>query len=337
MAQSILRYPLQPPVTANQGDDDNQGATKAIDYLMLQRSRIKFEDNSSKYYGENLPGNKVERELNPRRCYLAMPQQLQTQYTPSYRQVNMGVMGVLGASALAGMGSDDFNTLAETIQGAAAGAVPEVALGAMAQAAGAMNQALGLAGNVDASSLLAIGKGKVFNPFQEQIFSNMNFRTHQFTFKFYSRSEQEARMVRMIVDYIKEGSLPIMGATGSLKSSGFGLDNNSQLQGQFSTISSNRFLEVPDKFDLKFIRLNADGSISDNSTDNEKSMHFNIFPSVCTGINVNYTPDGQYTSFKRVSGDMVQVPAIQLTVSFTETRIITQTDVGPVKDGRGGF
>ena len=47
-----------------------------------------------------------------------------------------------------------------------------------------MNQALGLAGNVDASSLLAIGKGKVFNPFQEQIFSNMNFRTHQFTFKF---------------------------------------------------------------------------------------------------------------------------------------------------------
>ena len=130
MAQSILRYPLQPPVTANQGDDDNQGATKAIDYLMLQRSRIKFEDNSSKYYGENLPGNKVERELNPLDATLQCLSSYKLNIAS--RQVNM-ILSVLGASALAGMDSGDFNTLAETIQGAAAGAVPEVALGAMAQ------------------------------------------------------------------------------------------------------------------------------------------------------------------------------------------------------------
>ena len=56
-------------------------------------------------------------------------------------------------------------------------------------------------------------------------------------------------------------------------------------------------------------------------------MHFRIHPSYCTGVAVNYTPDGQYTSFKSFDGSMVQVPAINLTLSFVETRLISQSDM----------
>ena len=85
-------------------------------------------------------------------------------------------------------------------------------------------------------------------------------------------------------------------------------------------------MEVPDKFHLKFMRLNPDKNTLDEGG-NQHGLHFRMHTSVCTGINVNYTPDGQYTTFKRLEGDMVQVPALQMTVSFTETRMVTQRDM----------
>jgi len=94
---SVYRYPLRPPVPTSQGDYDANAPTEATDYLMLRRSRIVYNDNESKYYGENLPDNNVERNLNSDAVYLAMPNQLQTSYSPAYRQVDVGVAGIFAA------------------------------------------------------------------------------------------------------------------------------------------------------------------------------------------------------------------------------------------------
>ena len=61
-------------------------------------------------------------------------------------------------------------------------------------------------------------------------------------------------------------------------------------------------------------------------------LHFKMHTSVCTGIDVNYTPDGQYNAFRNTDHTVgaegtIHVPAIQLNLSFTETQFVTQRDI----------
>jgi len=277
---------------------------------MFQRKRIQYDDsNDSNYYGLNIPNNNVAMQKNSNRVYIAMPQNLSTQYTPTYRQVDMGVTGMALA---ANLGSDSFKDAAEAIQKAAKDATPEFVTSTLNEIAKGAAGFLGLAGNASTNDMMAITKGKVFNPYTEQLFSNMQFRNHQFSFKFFSRNVRESKEIKNIIDYLKQGALPIYGATDS--------DTNS---------NSARFYEVPDKYDIKFVRLDpTSGTFVANSTD----LHYKIHTSVCTGIDVNYTPDGQYNAIKDseqgvVNNAPLQVPAVTVNVRFTETQLVTQKQV----------
>ena len=92
------------------------------------------------------------------------------------------------------------------------------------------------------------------------------------------------------------------------------------------------------KFEIDFVRLAAD---EDNSTipTVTKNLHFRIMPSVCTAIGVNYTPDNQYNALKRIGHDPaaseatdptvrnLSVPAVILTLQFTEVKLLTGDDI----------
>jgi len=305
-----FRYPLQPPVVSDSLAD---GGTDLTDYVVFQRKRILYEDNSKGYYGLNLPSNKVSTKKDPNRVYLAMPPQLQTAYRPGYRNVDLGVAGM----ALSILGMDvlkkgfELNKLTELVQETAGAIAPEFNAAALSGLANSASQALGLAGNIDSNAFAQLSGGKVFNPYTEQLFSNMAFRTHTFNFKMFSRSPAEAREVNRIIRYFKEGATPIIGGDDAL---------------------SARFMEVPDKFDIKFIRLDPSSGSFTESAD----LHFKIFLSVCNGVTVNYAPDGQYNAFR--SPDLgvdssdgpvpgVQVPAVDLQLSFAETRFVSQADI----------
>ena len=138
-----------------------------VDYVMFQRKRIQYDDqNGSAYYGLNIPNNKVAMNKNPDRVYIAMPQNLSTQYSPTYRQVDVGVTGMAAAT---GLGIDSFDSAAEALQKAAKDATPEFMMGTVANVASGAAQFLGLAGNASANDIMALSKGKVFNPYTEQI------------------------------------------------------------------------------------------------------------------------------------------------------------------------
>jgi len=302
---AIYRYPLQPPSVGNTAVEN---PTESVDYVMFQRKRINYDDGSTTYYGLNLPNNKVSMYKDPDKVYIAMPQNIQTAYQPTYRTVDLGVAGMAMARGMVDMRSEN---LAATLQEAAAAALPELTTGALAQLAQGAAQLGGLAGNVDANTLLQLTKGKVFNPYTEQMFSNMQFRTHNFTFKMFARNEDESREINNIIKYLKQGSLPIYGR-GDGPGSG----------------SAARFFEVPDKFDIKFVRMDPRGKLTSSSED----LHFKIHTSVCSGIDVNYTPDGQYNAVKNSSlgtdGDKpLQVPAVTVNCRFTETQFVTQQNV----------
>ena len=300
---TVYRYPLNPPVTGNTAVEN---PTQMVDYVMFQRKRINYDDgNGTNYYGLNVPNNKVAVENNKARIYIAMPQNLQTAYQPTYRKVDMGVMGMAMAE---GLSSSDLDGVVTALQQAATSTIPELTTGALAQTAQGAAQMLGLAGNADANALQALTQGKVFNPYSEQLFSNMQFRTHNFSFKMFARSERESQEINNIIKYLKQGSLPIYGDSDEGRPA--------------------RFFEVPDKFDIKFVRLSPDGKQLTSSED----LHYKIHTSVCTGIDVNYTPDGQYNAIKNVNlgtgnDKPLQVPVVTINCRFTETQLVTQQQI----------
>ena len=60
----------------------------------------------------------------------------------------------------------------------------------------------GVQGNLDASVLSGLRHGKVFNPYTEQLFSQMNFRNHSFNIKMLARNYREAQEIKNIIPKI---------------------------------------------------------------------------------------------------------------------------------------
>ena len=347
---TVLRYPLLPVVPES---DTESFPTESVDYVMFQRKRIKYKDGGSGYKGLNtlktnaqgLPQSTVEFNRNKVRVYLAMPKNIQTSYNASYSKVDMGVAGVLASTMIADASGGTMSTesVAGNVQQFAQAGLPQAAGNILAQAAGSMNNLIGGGGNITRDDLLAVGQGRVFNPFSEQIFKEMNFRTHTFNFKLFSRSMKEAKEIFSIIRYLKEGAAPIVQSVDTDAVVGlFGNDGQEEFQDATSTqlgtgddgptagsvLSAARFFEVPDKYDIKFVRY----APATETLGEDGGLHFRIHTSVCTGITVNYTPDGQYTSFRTRENGAVAVPAISLSLNFTETSLVTQKHIAG-----GGF
>ena len=137
-----------------------------------------------------------------------------------------------------------------------------------------LNNLAGGGGAVNANQITAIAQGRVFNPFSEQIFNSMGFRSHNFSFKLYARSKKEAAEIREIVTYLKEGTAPkIAGGSANLfdLGDGDGLANTEGLNQEQAqqknqqvldsinnlgeTLNQSRYFEVPDKYRIKFVRM----------------------------------------------------------------------------------
>ena len=344
---SIFKYPYRSPAQRSQhGGKAADAPTEATDYICIRRERFKYEDSGppKAFYSRALPGNKANIIAHPDRCYIAIPPQITTQYSPAYRRADIGVSG-LAAMGMMGAGKD-FSSMADTLQAASAAAIPEFSTGMILQMINSFNQFVGLQGNLDINTIQSLQNGKIFNPYSEQIFQGMSFRTHNFAFKFLARNAREAQEVKDIIDYIKIGSLPRIqsgefnkkfinknkkyDAWGKTKERDktdvfamdwFKQDSWGKNSGYAST---DRYFEIPDRYQLRFVRFSE--HLTEIDDRERRDLHFKIYPSVCTGINVNYTPDNQYTSFKNINGQQVDVPAVVLTVTFTETRLLTQMD-----------
>lgn len=341
---SVLKYPYRP--VSPEGRDEEY-PTEATDYVMFHRYRISYDDYAQGYKGLNVPNSKVLTDDNKERVYLAMPKGISTSYSPSYSKVDMGVAGVM-ASALAGEGSTgglNFDKVASTITAGAQAILPEATANMISKVSSSLNNLSGGGGGPNANQITAVAQGRVFNPFSEQIFNSMGFRSHNFSFKLYARSKKEATEIRKIVTYLKEGTAPkIAGGSANLfdLGSGEGLANTEGLSAEQAqqrnqevldsinnlgeTLNQSRYFEVPDKYRIKFVRMSPNVG---SSTIRNPELMFKVNDSVCTGMSVNYTPDGQYTSFKDVEGldGHIHVPVIQIDMSFTETKVISQADL----------
>ena len=107
---------------------------------------------------------------------------------------------------------------------------------------------------------------------------------------------------------------------------------------EFFDGSSGRFFGIPDQYELAFMRMRPKSGEFDNvaldtvdKTGPTMNLHYKMDTCVNSGFSVNYTPDNQYTSLRRIDNTMIQVPAVIVQMSFTEVRLLNQSDI------RAGF
>lgn len=345
---STFRYPDIAPVGSSSDaglaelgaswNPGGEGLTRWIDYIKFQAYTLNyngsaildsFKDGNSASGSSNATGN----ETNGDTVLLYMPANVAASYSTSYNQTAFGVGGIMAAQML---GSTNSTEIAGALKNAAAGAAPEAAFSAVGDAISGINQAIGVGGSVDGNALAAVSQGRVFNPYEEQIFQGVSFRTHQFDFKLIARNRTEATQIESIVAFFKKVMLPSyngdIGVPGGNNQAGGGGTAGSAAatnqpvnqQLNFAGSGERRYLKVPARLKVEFVRINRVGNALGSSSSGSSSAIklFKFKDCVIESFQVNYTPDGGY-----INTEDGYVPALNMQMTLKEVALVTADDI----------
>jgi len=213
---------------------------------------------------------------------LYMPPGIKTSYNQSYDADTE--TGLVGDIEAAGVAITGAEGTAAKVDAALQGVVGGVARNAKQ----ILGEFVSLAGVGDPVRFMAKRAGVAVNPRNEAFYNSPNQRTFSFTFDFWPRNEEEAIAVEKIIAIFKYNSAPGFkaGTLGSV----------------FST---------PNYWKISYMFNNGENPALNK-----------IGACYCTDVEVDYSPDGQWTTF----GDGKPVHT-KLTVNMLEDRIITKPDI----------
>ena len=166
------------------------------------------------------------------------------------------------------------------------GALKGISGSVVRQAGQAVGEFISLAGMGDPVRFTLKRFGTAINPRNEAFYNTPTQRTFSYTFDFWPRNQDEAQAVENIITIFKYNSAP-------------GLTEGA---GLFVT---------PNYFKINYMYNNGENP----------HLH-KIGACFCTDVQVDYSPDGQFTTFE--SGQPVHT---RLSVSFLEDRIVTKRDI----------
>ena len=276
----ILRYPI------NQEKDDtfdylqicsyeNESAEDLFVESKDKKGTYEFKKYDKKKGGGGASISDVDGryDLNKslQKVYLPMQPGLQDASSVSWNQDTLNPMDIVMAGATGGV-----------VEGAAQGG-----MNALMQGGGNfMSGITDLVGDIDKSSIAAwaanqvVGKnvlgratGKAINNNLELLFSGPTLRTFAYSYRFTPREEDEALMVKKIIKFFKKSMAP--------------------------TRTNNKiFLESPNVFKLKYIY---------GPTKDQHPFLNKIKMCALQSFNVQYTPDGSYSTYDDGSMTSYQV------------------------------
>lgn len=174
--------------------------------------------------------------------------------------------------------------------------------------AGAMNALPGkIGGSVDANDVLGGIGGVILNPNAELLFSGFDLRNFGLQFKMAPRSAKEAVTIRDICTTFKRASLPRFGASpGNTINNAFNKEKN------VSEFNNNRnYIGVPNLCIVEFMK---------GGSPHPYLSQFK--PCAIRGVNITYTPDGQYSTYK--DGSPV---ATGLQLDFIESKLVYSNEI----------
>jgi len=217
-----------------------------------------------------------------------LPPNVQDTTTASYTGAATGVIGAAAAGGfglIRNMANKDYEAAAKGVVESAKAIVGEAAIKA------ATEIAEGLTGAEGTRGLINKAFGQADNPYMEVLFDAMQLRTFSYNFTFSPKNKQETEDVQKIIALFRFHMSP-------------------ELKG-----AANRFLTLPSEFDIHYMYQDQAGQASENDFYNK------IATCVCTGCDVNYTPDG----VKSFEGGAPT--KITMTLSFQETELLTKERV----------
>jgi hypothetical protein len=228
---------------------------------------------------------------------LYMPDTVSFEHSQGYGDLQLGTE--MGGKAMM-VGKSLIDAAKDGTAGKKAG---DAALIAAAQVAG--QKASGVIGQGSVAAGMFMALGGVNNPMLELIYQSPSFRSFSYEFMFYPRSEKEALEVQKIIERFRFHQAPEIDAG-----------------------SSGLLLIPPSQFDIAFYYA---GRPNPNIP--------TIGRCVMESISVNYAPNG-WSAYEMpgedtpVLGRTGMPTAIQMTLNFKETIIITKSDF---KSGADSF
>lgn len=146
--------------------------------------------------------------------------------------------------------------------------------------------------------------GAILNPNTELLFAGVDMRNFQLNFKLVPRNQSEADDINSIIQTFKRAMLPTRDTSGTDIIGNLNKDSKGAQIG---------FIGVPKLCAVSFMH---------GAGEHKKLPKYKMC--AITSVDVNYTPDGQYATYKDSQGQPV---AITLTVNFQETKICFSEDV----------
>jgi hypothetical protein len=235
-----LKYPL----------DLKSEHQDVIKFQMLKYQPKKFDQQK---FGFSERSRTIESTIGT--VVLPIPAGISDQNAVTWSDGTMNAAeAALANLALSGIekGGEGLTSTATDIANTIVGASDDVKKAIAASFAG---QATGVAG------ILARTTGKIINPNLELLFNAPTLRPFNFTFKLSARSEREAKAIRSIIRFFKQGMSPIR-------------------------TESNLFLKAPHTFQLQYLHRG------------KQHNYLNKFKECALqSFSVDYTPEGQYATF----------------------------------------
>jgi hypothetical protein len=252
--------------------------------------------------------------------YLPLPGNLQHASKAAWENANLGAIGEMGrrmgeeglgglearfkAASTKDIAKSGMALLESLVVGNISGTTGAIA-GAIPGKGKAIKAATGAGIGTAAKAALG-GAGVAVNPHKAMLFSGVDFRTHQFTYKLVPKGQTDSWAAAAIIKEFRRNMLPTFRVGGLTPLS------SGQVMG------SNMFFTYPNECEIEIL--------IDGDPYAQETFMQHIFTSVLTDISVNYHGEGtpQYFATSKAPVSM------EISLSFTETTIRTADDVDNV-------
>lgn len=287
MPEKMTREALESKIANSDADGRNAATVTADAVINNFGADSKFgQDSAAGIKARNGLATKIKRNI-----FLNMPNTISFNEAATWEGAEMGVVGALMSGNVAGgaesMASGAFGQLA-TAAGGGLGTLVGKGLGKVG-----MGGLIGAAGGFMASGAITDKFETVTNtksnPFKEQTFQGVDFRSFSFAFKLQARNGGDLLVIRDIIQSFRAYSKP------SYKDG----------SGMFS---------YPHEFQIEFLTL-MNGELVTNEWIPQLKY------CICKSVKTDFG-EGQWKSFQ--GGHPLEV---SLSLEFTETELITEEDV----------
>lgn len=217
-----------------------------------------------------------------------MPQDINTQFGAQWGGKQFGFLSKqvvkAGGDLAQGNIGGTFDALGKLVKSAVSSDEAVKAAAAAGIVAG-INKIPGVGGNLTMNDLVQGSSSKILNPNVELMYEGPTLRTLAMNMKLFARTDTEAESIKNIGKAFRKAAVP--------------------------SSKNSRFIKVPPLLKVQFMK---------GSVDNVNLPMYRRF--AITAVQVNYTPDGQYTPY--YDG---RLPAIDIALELQETKIIFAEDV----------